>query len=335
MAVMYTANHLKVKAIVALTESGSTPLWMSRIRADIPIYAFTRHEETRRRVMLYRGVYPVTFDITHTERASCCTPISSSCMLEQRHGRSRRSHHSHQGRAVGRVGQDQRDEDSGSAGLAEREFAARSPVDRGVHIPRRRAPLSDCACLRALLRYAPGRRPAARRCWRIGAIWRCAQPAADRRRHRSRRLARDRQSIERDAQGTPTIRGELPSRSRIRDRLRACTGPFLSDGSACAAPPPASWPSCSGQRCSTPTSKLRIHGFRRVAEQVMAQATAERSRTARGLRGGRERSRWRSAGARPWEYLLLRSQPAPWLAEDSVLVGVFDVSQSERFDRRR
>lgn len=66
MAVMYTANHLKVKAIVALTESGSTPLWMSRIRSDIPIYAFTRHEETRRRVMLYRGVYPVNFDITHT-----------------------------------------------------------------------------------------------------------------------------------------------------------------------------------------------------------------------------------------------------------------------------
>jgi pyruvate kinase len=66
MAVMFTANHLRVKAIVALTESGSTPLWMSRIRADIPIYAFTRHEETRRRVMLYRGVYPVTFDITHS-----------------------------------------------------------------------------------------------------------------------------------------------------------------------------------------------------------------------------------------------------------------------------
>ena len=67
MAVMYTANHLKVRAIVALTESGSTPLWMSRIRSDIPIYAFTRHEYTRRRVTLYRGVYPVPFDITHTE----------------------------------------------------------------------------------------------------------------------------------------------------------------------------------------------------------------------------------------------------------------------------
>ncbi|MBC7984174.1 MAG: pyruvate kinase [Candidatus Obscuribacterales bacterium] len=65
MAVMYTANHLKVKAIVALTESGSTSLWMSRIRADIPIYAFTRHETTRTRVSLYRGVYPVAFDITN------------------------------------------------------------------------------------------------------------------------------------------------------------------------------------------------------------------------------------------------------------------------------
>lgn len=75
MAVMYTANHLRVKAIVALTESGSTPLWMSRIRADIPIYAFTRHEVTRRRVMLYRGVYPVAFDITHTDVAAVYSAI--------------------------------------------------------------------------------------------------------------------------------------------------------------------------------------------------------------------------------------------------------------------
>src|SRR6201998_4978457 len=64
MAVMYTANHMKVRAIVALTESGATPLWMSRIRADIPVYAFTRHETTRRRGTLYRGVYPVIFDVT-------------------------------------------------------------------------------------------------------------------------------------------------------------------------------------------------------------------------------------------------------------------------------
>jgi pyruvate kinase len=64
-AVMYTANHLVVRAIVALTESGSTALWMSRIRSDIPIYAFTRHAATQRRVTLYRGVYPVDFDVTH------------------------------------------------------------------------------------------------------------------------------------------------------------------------------------------------------------------------------------------------------------------------------
>ena len=64
MSVMYTANHMKVGAIVALTETGATPLWMSRIRSDIPIYAFTRHEATRRRVTLFRGVYPVIFDVT-------------------------------------------------------------------------------------------------------------------------------------------------------------------------------------------------------------------------------------------------------------------------------
>jgi pyruvate kinase len=67
MAVMYTANHLPVQAIIALTESGSTALWMSRIRSDIPIFAFTRHEVTQRRVSLYRGVYPVAFDVTHTD----------------------------------------------------------------------------------------------------------------------------------------------------------------------------------------------------------------------------------------------------------------------------
>ncbi|MEM9172116.1 MAG: pyruvate kinase [Pseudomonadota bacterium] len=66
MATMYTANHLHVKAIIALTESGTTPLWMSRVRSDIPIFAFTRQEQTSRRVCLYRGVYPVAFDITHT-----------------------------------------------------------------------------------------------------------------------------------------------------------------------------------------------------------------------------------------------------------------------------
>ena len=67
MAVMYTANHLDVEAIFALTESGSTALWMSRIRSDIPIYAFTPHVETCRRVTMYRGVFPVHFDTRTTD----------------------------------------------------------------------------------------------------------------------------------------------------------------------------------------------------------------------------------------------------------------------------
>ncbi len=64
MAAMYSANHLNVKAIAGLTESGKTSLWMSRISSGIPIYAMTRRVETRRKVTLYRGVYPVSFDST-------------------------------------------------------------------------------------------------------------------------------------------------------------------------------------------------------------------------------------------------------------------------------
>jgi pyruvate kinase len=64
MATMYTANHLGVKAIAALTESGSTVKWMSRISSGIPIYAMTRQVSTRRKVTLYRGVYPVRFDVS-------------------------------------------------------------------------------------------------------------------------------------------------------------------------------------------------------------------------------------------------------------------------------
>ncbi len=63
MSTMYAANHSGIKAIAALTESGSTVLWMSRISSAIPIYALTRHQDTRRKVTLYRGVYPVSFDV--------------------------------------------------------------------------------------------------------------------------------------------------------------------------------------------------------------------------------------------------------------------------------
>jgi pyruvate kinase len=67
MASMYTANHLGVAAIASLTESGSTALWMSRISSGIPIYAMTEHVATRRRVTLYRGVYPISFQPTESD----------------------------------------------------------------------------------------------------------------------------------------------------------------------------------------------------------------------------------------------------------------------------
>ncbi len=73
MATMYTANHIPIKAILCLTETGSTPLWMSRIRSKIPIFALSRHGETLRKSSLYRGVYPIEFDVTKLDRAEVNT----------------------------------------------------------------------------------------------------------------------------------------------------------------------------------------------------------------------------------------------------------------------
>ncbi len=62
MAAMGLANRIKVRAIVALTESGDTAKWLSRYRSAVPIYAMSRHEGSRRRMALYRDVYPIHFD---------------------------------------------------------------------------------------------------------------------------------------------------------------------------------------------------------------------------------------------------------------------------------
>ncbi len=63
LAAMHTSQHLKgVKAIVCLSESGSTPLLMSRFGARIPIFAFSRQQDTLFRAALFRGVQTVEFD---------------------------------------------------------------------------------------------------------------------------------------------------------------------------------------------------------------------------------------------------------------------------------
>jgi len=62
LATMYSANHFPgVKAIISLTESGYSPLIMSRIRSAVPIFAFTSSAATANRVALFRGVYSVPF----------------------------------------------------------------------------------------------------------------------------------------------------------------------------------------------------------------------------------------------------------------------------------
>jgi pyruvate kinase len=59
MAALFTAYHLKVKAIASLTESGSTALWMSRLNCGVPIYALTAQTSTRYRCTLFRDCYPL------------------------------------------------------------------------------------------------------------------------------------------------------------------------------------------------------------------------------------------------------------------------------------
>lgn len=60
-ATMFTTSSLKIRAIAALTHSGVTVLLMSRRSSKVPIFALSPIEETRRKVTLFRGVYPVEF----------------------------------------------------------------------------------------------------------------------------------------------------------------------------------------------------------------------------------------------------------------------------------
>jgi pyruvate kinase len=67
---LFTAFHLRCAAICALTESGSTALWMSRHDVDIPIYALTPSAATSRKIALYRNVHPLMLPKTDDRDAS-------------------------------------------------------------------------------------------------------------------------------------------------------------------------------------------------------------------------------------------------------------------------
>jgi pyruvate kinase len=88
MAAIYTANHLGgIKAIIALTASGSTPLMMSRIRTGIPIYGLSHHSLTLGKMTLYRDVYPILFDDTVVPHdmlnAACIATLKAKGLIQE------------------------------------------------------------------------------------------------------------------------------------------------------------------------------------------------------------------------------------------------------------
>jgi pyruvate kinase len=82
MGALFTASHLGAKAIVALTESGSTALWMSRHKVRIPIYAVTSQLASQRRMALYRNVRPLLMD-TSADRDTALQEAENH--LKERH----------------------------------------------------------------------------------------------------------------------------------------------------------------------------------------------------------------------------------------------------------
>ena len=62
MATMFLSEHIGVRAVVAMTESGGTARFLSRFRSSVPIYAFSRHAGARRRMALMRDVFPMDYD---------------------------------------------------------------------------------------------------------------------------------------------------------------------------------------------------------------------------------------------------------------------------------
>jgi len=78
MAAMFTAANVSVQAIVALTESGSTARWLSRVSTSVPIYALSPNPGSRRRMAVFRNVFP--FDHKSTPGVSSAEITSEAIM---------------------------------------------------------------------------------------------------------------------------------------------------------------------------------------------------------------------------------------------------------------
>jgi pyruvate kinase len=62
MSAMFLTEHIGVRAIVAMTESGGTARYLSRFRSSVPIFGLSRHDGSRRRMAMMRDVFPIDFD---------------------------------------------------------------------------------------------------------------------------------------------------------------------------------------------------------------------------------------------------------------------------------
>ena len=125
--------------------------------------------------------------------------------------------------------------------------------------------------------------------------------------------------IERDSYGTPTIR------AKSRSDLAFATGVahaqdrfFQMDLMRRAAA--GELAELLGSAVVDTDKRFRIHGFRRVAQQVLSNATDEQRHWLDAYAAGVNFD-LAKAGSRPWEYLVLRQQPRTWLSEDSLLVA--------------
>lgn len=83
MATMHTANHFPIQAIIALTESGDTALWMSRQHSTVPIFAVSANKRTIGRLSLINNVFPVYLDFHRFELADMSQQILSELVKLQ------------------------------------------------------------------------------------------------------------------------------------------------------------------------------------------------------------------------------------------------------------
>ena len=89
MAALFTAHHLKVKAIASLTQSGSTALWMSRLNCGVPIYALTPEPRTYTKLSLFRDTRVFMMAQESSDRDKLLADAEKLLLDEGRRSRSR------------------------------------------------------------------------------------------------------------------------------------------------------------------------------------------------------------------------------------------------------